>query len=114
MRAALVLLCLLSLSRLAQAQTLIGVARIPANAVDAEGDTLGGFGSGMMLAPGSWKQTETGYQAKLFMLPDRGWNTAGTNDYQGRLQKFDMTLTPDRGNPGHEGQLNWPSWARCS
>ena len=59
----------------------------------------------MMLAPGSWKYTKTGYQARLFMLPDRGWNTAGTTDYRARLQKFDMALTPDAGNPGREGQL---------
>src|SRR6201991_2566103 len=86
--------------------TLIGVARIPAAALDAQGETLGGFGSGMMLAPGSWTHTKAGYQAKLFMLPDRGWNTAGTTDFRARLQKFDMALTPDTGNPGREGQLH--------
>ena len=108
MRAALVLLCFLPAFPAfagGQAPTLVGVARVPASAVDAQGETLGGFGSGMMLAPGSWKRTKAGYQAKLFMLPDRGWNTAGTTDYRARLQKFDMALTPDRGSPGREGQL---------
>lgn len=84
---------------------LVGVARIPAAAKDAQGETLGGFGSGMMLAPGSWKRTGTGYQARLFMLPDRGWNTGGTSDFRARLQTFDMALAPDTGNPGREGQL---------
>lgn len=84
---------------------MVGVARVPAAAVDSQSETLGGFGSGMMLAPGSWKRTGDGYTAKLFMLPDRGWNTAGTTDYRARLQAFDMTLMPDTGNPGREGQL---------
>ena len=110
MRARLILLCLLSVFPAAagaeeRSATLVGVARVPANAVDSQGDTLGGFGSGMMLAPGSWKRAGKGYTAELFMLPDRGWNTAGTTDYQGRLQKFDMALTLDDGNPGREGQL---------
>jgi hypothetical protein len=112
MRAALLLLCLLPAfpacagGEAPAPPTLVGVARIPAAALDQQGETLGGFGSGMMLAPGSWKHTRTGYQAKLFMLPDRGWNTAGTTDFRARLQKFDMALTPDTGNPGREGQLH--------
>jgi hypothetical protein len=109
MRAALILLCLLpafpAFAGGEEPATLVGVARVPANAVDAQGETLGGFGSGMMLAPGSWKHTKTGYRARLFMLPDRGWNTAGTTDYRARLQTFDLALTPDTGNPGREGQL---------
>jgi len=109
MRIVLALLCFLSASSAfageREAATLVGVARIPAAARDAQGETLGGFGSGMMLAPGSWKHTGKGYSARLFMLPDRGWNTAGTTDYRARLQKFTMTLTPDDGNPGKEGQL---------
>jgi hypothetical protein len=59
----------------------------------------------MMLVPGSWHQTGSGFAASLYMLPDRGWNTSGTVDFRARLQKFDLTLTPDDGNPGHEGQL---------
>ena len=108
MRVALILLCLLPAFPAfagGEAPTLVGVARIPAAALDSQGETLGGFGSGMMLAPESWKRTRAGYQARLFMLPDRGWNTAGTTDYRARLQKFDMALSPDRGKPGHEGQL---------
>jgi len=118
-RAALVLLCLVPVFSAfaggdvsagapdvpATPPTLVGVARVPAAALDAQGETLGGFGSGMMLVPGSWKRTKAGYHARLFMLPDRGWNTSGTTDYRARLQTFDMTLTPDTGNPGREGQL---------
>jgi hypothetical protein len=58
-----------------------------------------------MLVPGSWHRTAKGFAADLDLLPDRGWNTSGTVDYQGRLQKFKLALTPDDGAPGHEGQL---------
>jgi hypothetical protein len=109
MRAALILLSLLpasfALAGEEQSATLVGVARIPASAVDSKGETLGGIGSGMMLVPGSWRRTGKGYAAKVLMLPDRGWNTAGTTDYRARLQKFDVALAPDDGNPGHEDQL---------
>ena len=112
MRAGPILLCLLPALSLAgpgfaagDAPVLVGVARIASDARDSKGETLGGMGSGMMLAPGSWRQTKTGFAADLDMLPDRGWNTSGTNDYQGRLQKFKLTLTPDEGAPRHEGQL---------
>src|SRR6201999_1631837 len=76
-RAALGLLCLSVLPAFAGG-TLVGVARIPAAAVDSQGETLGGFGSGMMLVPGSWRHKDGHYTAKVLMLPDRGWNTAGT------------------------------------
>jgi len=108
MRAALLCLCLIPVFPAfagGEAPTLVGVARVSASAVDRQGETLGGFGSGMMIVPGSWKVAGKGYAAKLFMLPDRGWNTAGTTDYRARLQSFDMTLMPDAGSPGTEGQL---------
>ncbi|MDB5740008.1 MAG: uncharacterized protein JWP16_1048, partial [Alphaproteobacteria bacterium] len=108
MRAALILLCLLPAFPAfagGEAPTLVGVARVPADAVDSQGETLGGFGSGMMLVPGSWKPVGSGFKARVAMLPDRGWNTAGTTDYRARLQTFDVALAPDDGNPGHEGQL---------
>jgi hypothetical protein len=33
---------------------LVGVARVPSNATDEFGETLGGFGSGMAMDLGSW------------------------------------------------------------
>jgi hypothetical protein len=76
-------------------QGLVGVARVPSNAVDRFGDTLGGFGSGMTVEPGSWKEQRQGvYGGRFLMLPDRGWNTQGTVNYFGRLQQFDVTLQP--------------------
>jgi hypothetical protein len=77
---------------------LVGVARVPSNAVDQLGDTLGGFGSGMALLPGTWRKKSDGsFVGSLVMVPDRGWNTQGTVDYQGRLQRFDVRLQPFTG-----------------
>jgi len=70
---------------------LVAAARIPSNARDAQGETLGGFGSAMALVPGSWHRDGATYKATLAMLPDRGWNTEGTTDYQSRLQYFDLS-----------------------
>jgi hypothetical protein len=104
MRIPLVLAACL-LASTAHAATLVGVARIPADALDAQGETLGGFGSGMTLAPGSWHRKGKVFVARIDFLPDRGWNTAGTVDYRARVQRFDLSLLPDDGAPGHEGQL---------
>ncbi len=74
---------------------LVGVARVPSNAVDKFGDTLGGFGSAMAMDLRAWKRHRDGsYSGTLYMSPDRGWNTQGTVDYPGRVHRFDITLHP--------------------
>src|SRR5262249_20617821 len=74
---------------------LVGVARVPSNAKDQFGDTLGGFGSGMAMDLRSWHKNRDGsYGGILYAVPDRGWNTAGTVDYRGRLHRFEVTLNP--------------------
>ncbi len=74
---------------------LVGVARVPSNAVDEFGETLGGFGSGMAMDLDSWHKNRDGsYGGTLFMLPDRGWNTSGTVDFRARLHRFEVTLNP--------------------
>ncbi len=77
---------------------MVGVARLPSNAVDQFGDTLGGLGSGMVMDLTKWRRVGDSYTSQLFMLPDRGWNTQGTVDYQGRLQRFALNLTPYYGS----------------
>ena len=77
---------------------LVAVGRVPSDAKDKLGDTLGGIGSGMVADIGSWKRDGDGYSGTLYMLPDRGWNTEGSVDYPGRLQKFAITLTPFAGD----------------
>jgi hypothetical protein len=74
---------------------LVGVARIPSNAVDQFGETMGGIGSGMAMDLDSWKKNRDGsYSGTLYMVPDRGWNTQGTVDFRGRAQRFAVTLKP--------------------
>ena len=79
-------------------QGLVGVARVPSDARDQFGDTLGGFGSAMAMDLNSWKKNRDGsYTGTLFMVPDRGWNTQGTVDFRGRVHRFDATLRPFTG-----------------
>jgi hypothetical protein len=74
---------------------LVGVARVPSNATDEFGETLGGFGSGMAADLHRWHKDRNGsYRGVLYMLPDRGWNTQGTTDFRGRLHHFDAILRP--------------------
>ena len=86
---------------------LVGVARIPSTAVDDFGETLGGVGSGMAIDLKKWKKRHDGtYTGTLYMIPDRGWNTQGTTDFRGRLQRFDITLNPFYGaGPAGQNQL---------
>lgn len=87
---------------------LVGVARIAANKLDQYGETLGGSGSGIALDLKSWRRDYwTGaYRGTLHMLPDRGWNTQGTTDFRGRLQRFDFTFQPFYGaNTANQNQL---------
>jgi hypothetical protein len=86
---------------------LVGVARVPSNALDQFGDTLGGIGSGMAMDLDSWHKNRDGsYGGTLYMLPDKGWNTQGTVDYRGRLHRFEVTLNPlFSGNTTDQNQL---------
>ncbi|HKF60511.1 MAG TPA: esterase-like activity of phytase family protein [Dongiaceae bacterium] len=74
---------------------LVAVARLASDAKDKQGDTLGGIGSGMAPDLASWRRDGDVYHGTLYMLPDRGWNTEGTVDFQGRLQVFDVELAPN-------------------
>lgn len=77
---------------------LVGVARVPSNAVDQFGETLGGFGSSMAMDLSTWhRKLDGSYAGTLYMLPDRGWNTQGTVDFRGRQHRFHITLTPFTG-----------------
>ncbi|MEJ0041915.1 MAG: hypothetical protein WDM81_06750 [Rhizomicrobium sp.] len=100
MRAALILLCLLpAFPAFAGGEEpvarphLVGVGRIPSDALDRQGETLGGMGSGMMLVPHSWHRVGKKFVAHLDLLPDRGWNTAGS-DYRARVQKSISACCP--------------------
>ncbi|KAJ9630501.1 hypothetical protein H2203_001023 [Taxawa tesnikishii (nom. ined.)] len=74
---------------------LAGYGFIPSNARDKYGDTLGGIGSSIALDKSSWKKKGNAYTGTLWALPDRGWNTEGTLNYQNRVHKVRITLTPN-------------------
>lgn len=67
---------------------LAGYGFVPGDAYDKFGDTIGGIGSGIAIPRNSWKVNKKGvYSGTMFAIPDRGWNTQGTLDYQGRVHK---------------------------
>ncbi|KAI9676548.1 MAG: hypothetical protein M1817_000707 [Caeruleum heppii] len=73
---------------------LAGYGFLPANGRDKFGDTLGGIGSAIALDRSSWKKLGEGsYEGTIWTLPDRGWNTEGTLNFQPRVHKFTVSLT---------------------
>ncbi|KAJ8110293.1 hypothetical protein ONZ43_g5907 [Nemania bipapillata] len=74
---------------------LAGYGFVPSNARDKFGDTLGGLGSSLHLDRHKWKKHRNGsYSGELWSLPDRGWNTEGTLNYNPRVHKFRILFTP--------------------
>jgi hypothetical protein len=72
---------------------LVGVGRLPADLRDKFGETFGS-GSGMALDAKSWTRTPAGYHGTFYMLPDRGYNVAGTTDYRARINKLTVAFAP--------------------
>ncbi|KAI1478050.1 esterase-like activity of phytase-domain-containing protein [Daldinia eschscholtzii] len=76
-------------------EELAGYGYVVSNAVDKFGDTLGGLGSSIHLDSGAWKKLDNGsYSGVLWSLPDRGWNTQGTLNFNPRVHKFNIIFTP--------------------
>lgn len=75
-------------------QGLAGVGRVSPQLRDGFGDTLGSLGSGMTADLSRWRRNGDSYSGVFFMVPDRGYNIAGTIDYQGRLQQMGIGFTP--------------------
>ncbi|KAK5702342.1 hypothetical protein LTS12_028357, partial [Elasticomyces elasticus] len=72
---------------------LAGYGYVPSNATDKYGDTLGGYGSSIAIDQSSWKKTGNGsYSGMVYALPDRGWNTNGTLNFQSRIHKLSISL----------------------
>ncbi|KAF5861596.1 hypothetical protein ETB97_012762 [Aspergillus alliaceus] len=72
---------------------LEGYGYIPSNATDKYGDTLGGFGSAIAIEQDSWRRTgRDSYSGFIYVLPDRGWNTNGTLNFQPRIHKLNISL----------------------
>ncbi|KAF1809256.1 hypothetical protein P152DRAFT_461673 [Eremomyces bilateralis CBS 781.70] len=79
---------------------LVGAGILAGNLTDKYGDTLGGIGSSAAIERGSWKKLgRDKYTGRLWGLPDRGWNTEGTLNFNPRVHKFQVTL--DLGGTRH-------------
>ncbi|KAK4195609.1 esterase-like activity of phytase-domain-containing protein [Triangularia verruculosa] len=76
---------------------LAGFGSIPSDARDKFGDTIS---IGSSAAVTNWKKRCTGknkqtsYTGTLYGLPDRGWNTQGTQNTVPRVHTFEVTFTP--------------------
>ncbi|VBB82137.1 Putative protein of unknown function [Podospora comata] len=77
---------------------LAGFGSIPSDARDKFGDTIS-IGSSAAIT--NWKKRSAGgknkqtyYTGTLYGLPDRGWNTQGTQNTIPRVHTFDVTFTP--------------------
>lgn len=70
---------------------LSGYGFVPSNARDKYGDTIS---LGSSIAIDSWKQKGESYEGVLYAMPDRGWNTEGTLNFQARIHKYNIKLTP--------------------
>jgi len=78
-------------------QELAGFGYVTSNARDKFGDNLGGLGSALYLEQRSWRKRGNSYYGVLWALPDRGWNTEGTLNFQPRVHKFNIKFTPEEG-----------------
>ncbi len=70
---------------------LAGFGALKSDARDQFGDTIS-IGSSMTVK--DWKKTGKSYKATMYGLPDRGWNTNGTQNTVPRVHVFDITFTP--------------------
>ena len=73
-------------------ERLAGYGFVPANATDKYQDTIS-IGSAMAIS--DWQMTSDGkYTGVMWGLPDRGWNTKGTLNYQPRVHKLRIMFDP--------------------
>jgi hypothetical protein len=83
---------------------LVGVGNFSSSTLDSRGDTLGSFSS-FKIDTTSWRKNANGsYSGTLYTLPDRGYNVGGLIDYAARIQKFDLSFTPDYTTASNAGQ----------
>jgi hypothetical protein len=75
-------------------EQLAGYGKLVSDARDKFGDTIGGIGSAIAFEKKSWKYKKGVYQGIVWGLPDRGWNTQGTQNTQTRIHKFSVTFIP--------------------
>ena len=72
---------------------LVGVGRLAANLRDEHGQTFGSI-SGLVADLSSWTRSGNSYSGVFYASPDRGYNVAGTIDYQARINRLQVEFTP--------------------
>ena len=72
---------------------LVGVGRIPADLRDKLGETFGS-GSGLAADLKTWRRADAGYSGEFLLLPDRGYNITGTENYRSRIQRLSIAFKP--------------------
>ncbi|CAK4030854.1 Hypothetical predicted protein [Lecanosticta acicola] len=77
---------------------LVAYGTVASDARDNLGDTLGGFGSGVAPDVSSFHLSNGSISGTLYAIPDRGWNTEGSINYQARVQKFELSFKPTFGS----------------
>ncbi|KAK4128068.1 hypothetical protein N657DRAFT_685678 [Parathielavia appendiculata] len=70
---------------------LAGFGSLKSDARDQYGDTIS-IGSSMRIK--DWKKAGNRYKGTLYGLPDRGWNTNGTQATIPRIHIFEISFTP--------------------
>ncbi|KAI4923307.1 hypothetical protein J4E85_008344 [Alternaria conjuncta] len=89
-------------------ESLAGYGKLVSDARDKFGDTIGGIGSAIAFEKKSWKYKKGSYEGVVWGLPDRGWNTQGTQNTQTRIHKFSVVFTPVEATI--EKPVNSPNW----
>ena len=83
---------------------LAGFGTLPSDARDKFDDTMAGLGSSIAVDKTSWKKKGDAWSGLLYALPDRGWNTEGSINYNPRVHKFAIKFAPNPSasveNPG--------------
>lgn len=74
---------------------LSGFGTLASDARDKFGDTLAGLGSSIVVDKTSWKKNGDTWSGLLYALPDRGWNTQGSINYNPRVHKLTVKFTPN-------------------
>jgi hypothetical protein len=75
-------------------QGLVGVGRIPSNAKDKYGETIGSF-SALTYDAKSWKRNADGtYAGTFYMQPDRGYNNPNTTNWRARFFTLAIAFAP--------------------
>ncbi|KAL2194386.1 esterase-like activity of phytase-domain-containing protein [Corynascus similis CBS 632.67] len=82
---------------------LAGFGSLPSDARDQYGDTIS-IGSSMAIK--EWRRVGNRYEGTMYGLPDRGWNTNGTQNTIPRVHVFNLSFTDTAATVSHPSSPN--------